>query len=205
MPPEVCYFMFVPGAHSTQPESFHVGGHQDPQQVVAFILIVVNQLTIEYLTSSPHPPKSKTCSPSILLLALPLRPCLIQPPAMRYTSFDDDTPYSHMQKGLPPISVDIPIATSPIDTRGPPSSATAPHSLISPGLVSPSQAAYASSPSQLAPTPSTPLHSLDTYSPYTHSAPISPYLTQHSPWLTSHPVRYSSICSAFVPLTSSRS
>ena len=119
--------------------------------------------------------------------------------------FDDDTPYFHMQKGLPPISVDIPIAASPIDTRGPPSSATAPHSLISPGLVSPSQAAHASSPSQLAPTPSTPLHPLDPYPPYTHTAPVSPHLTQHSPWLTSHPVRYSSIRSAFVPLTSSRS
>ena len=119
--------------------------------------------------------------------------------------FDDDTPYSHMQDGLPPISVDIPIVTSPMNTCGPPSSATTPHSLISPGLVSPSRVAYASSPSQLVTTPPTPVHSLDVYPPFTHSAPVSPYLTQHSPWLTSHTVRVSSIRSAFVPLTSPRS
>ena len=119
--------------------------------------------------------------------------------------YDDDTPFSHMQNGLPPISVEIPIATSQVNTRGPPSSVTTPHSLMSPGLVSPSQPAYLSSPSQPAGTPPTPGYSLDVYSPYTHSAPVSPYLTQHPPWHTSHPVCVSSIRSAFVPLTSSRS
>ena len=103
--------------------------------------------------------------------------------------YEDTAPFPH---GLPPISVEIPIATSSMNTRGPPSSATTLHTpgLISPGLVSPSQAAYASSPSQLAGTPPTPAQSLDVYSPYTHSDP--------------HHVRVLSILSALVPLTTPR-
>ena len=135
-----------------------------------------------------------------------ITPSAVSDPTLGYEVhvYDDDTPFSHMQNGLPPISVEIPVATSPLNTRGPPSSATTPHSLISPGLVSPSQQAYTSSPSQLAVSPPTPVHSLDVYPPFTHSAPISPYLTQYAPWLTSHPVRVSFIRSAFVPLTNSQ-
>ena len=54
-------FLTATGAHPTQPDSFHLGGRQDTQQVVLFIIIVVNQFTIEYLISSSHPPTSKTC------------------------------------------------------------------------------------------------------------------------------------------------
>lgn len=130
-------------------------------------------------------------------------------PAYEMHVYDDDMTFHHIPNGLPPISVEIPIATPSMNTRGPPSSVTTPHTpgLMSPGLVSPSQPAYASSPSQLAVTPPTPSHSLDVYSPgaFTHSAPVSPYLTQHPPWHTSHSVRVSSIRSAFVPLTSPRS
>ena len=105
------------------------------------------------------------------------------PPGYEFHIYEDTAPFPH---SLPPISVEIPVATSSMNTRGPPSSVTTPHT---PGLISPSQAAYASSPSQLAVTPPTPAQSLDVYSQYTHSAPVSPYLTQPPPWHTSHHVR----------------
>ena len=113
---------------------------------------------------------------------------------------DDDTHPHLVSNGLSPISVEIPTATSPMNTREPPSSSsiTTPHN---PSLVSPSRAAYASSPSQLAVTPPTPVQSLDVYTQYTHSAPVSPFLAQPPPWHTSHHVRVLSILSALVPLT----
>jgi hypothetical protein len=132
-----------------------------------------------------------------------ITPSMLSEPSPGYEVhvYDDNTPFSHVSNGLPPISLDIPVTNSSMNTRGPPS-VTTPHT---PGLVSPSQAAYASSPSQLAVTPPTTAHSLDVYPPFTHSAPVSPYLTQHSPWHTSHPVRVLSIHSTFVPLTNPRS
>ena len=119
---------------------------------------------------------------------------------------DDDThPHPHrVSNGLPPISVEIPTATSPMNTREPPSSSsiTTPHN---PSLVSPSQAAHASCPDQLTVTPASPAHSLDVHPPLTHSAPVSLFLTQHPLLDISHPVRVLSILSAFVPITSPRS
>ena len=89
-----------------------------------------------------------------------------------------------------------------MNTREPPSSITIPHN---PGLVSPSHAAHAPSPGHLIVTPATPAHSLDVHPRLTHSAPVSPYLSQHPLWDISHPVRVLSILSAFVRLTSPRS
>lgn len=150
----------------SKPESFNLGGRQDPQQFSSPSELE-DMLTFDTIT---------TITPSALSDPTP---------GYEVHVYDDD--FSHMGTGLPPISVEIPIATPQVNTRGPPSSVTTPHSLMSPGLVSPSQPAYLSSPSQPAGTPPTPGHSLDVYSPYTHSAPVSPYLTQHPPWHTSHP------------------
>jgi hypothetical protein len=169
--------LFLP----SKPESIQLGSRQDPHQF-ASPSELEDMLTFDTIT---------TITPSILSDPTP---------SYEVHVYDDNTPFSHASNGLPPISVDIPVANSPMNTRGPPS-ATTPHT---PGLVSPSQAAYASSPSQLAVTPPTPAHSLDVYAPYTHSAPVSPYLTQHSPWHTSHTVRVLSISSTFVPLTKPR-
>lgn len=88
-----------------------------------------------------------------------------------------------------PISVDIGLATSSGNHRGPSSSvSTTP---LTPGLVSPSHPGYASSPSLLTVTPPTPSHTLrpDAYHQFPTSAPVSPYLTQRSPWQTHNAVR----------------
>lgn len=165
------YYQQFPGDHTSilfmasKPDSFHLGGRQDTQQFVS-PSDLEDMLTFENITT--------------------ITPSELSDPTPGYEfHVYEDTAFPH---GLPPISVEIPVATSSMNTRGPPSSATTPHTpgLISPGLVSPSQAAYASSPSQLAVTPPTPAQSLDVYPQYTHSAPVSPYLTQPPPWHTSH-------------------
>ena len=70
----------------------------------------------------------------------------ITPPALsdltldyEFHVYEDTAPFPH---DLPPISIEIPIATSPMNTRGPPSPLTTPYA----GLVSLSQAADVSSP-----------------------------------------------------------
>jgi len=96
------------------------------------------------------------------------------------------------------ISDEIPIAPSPMNACGPPSSDTPPQP---PDLVSPSTAAYTSPPSQLAVTlPADGYHQL-TCDPWALAL-----LTQHSLWPVPRVrlVRVLSIRSAFVPLTSPR-
>ena len=95
--------------------------------------------------------------------------------------YSDDSPsFNHVSNSIHPHHLDINLATSSMNHRGPPSVTT-------PGLVSPSQQ-YSSSPSVLAVTPPTPLHPLDVF-PFPPSAPVSPYVPQHSPWHTSNLVR----------------
>jgi hypothetical protein len=104
-----------------------------------------------------------------------------------YVVYSDDTPPfpHHVSNGLhPPINVDIGLATS-MNSRGPASSSSA---SLTPGLISPSHPNYSSSPSVLAVTPPTPVQNLGGYSPFLSSTPVSPYVTQHSPWHTSNPV-----------------
>jgi hypothetical protein len=92
---------------------------------------------------------------------------------------DDDESFSHPQNSVPPI--DIAIATSSLNTRGPSSSDS-----TTPSLLSPSHPGYASSPSLMNVTPPTPAHSLgpvsDVYHTFPPSAPVSPYSSQRSPW-----------------------
>jgi hypothetical protein len=96
--------------------------------------------------------------------------------AISLSALSDPTPNS-----IHPHHLDINLATSSINHRGPPS-ATSP-----PGLVSPSQP-YSSSPSVLDLTPPTPLRTLDAFQ-FPSSAPPSPYVPQRSPWYTSNLVR----------------
>jgi hypothetical protein len=102
---------------------------------------------------------------------------------------DDDNSLNHMQNGVPSINVDTALATSNMNASSS-SVATTP---ITPGLVSPSHPGYASSPSLLTVTPPTPSHMLrpvsDVYTQFPSSAPVSPYLTQGSPWHISNAVR----------------
>jgi hypothetical protein len=153
----------------SKPESFQLGGSQDPQQY---------------------------CSPSDLdVLGFDtISPSALTDPTPSYLPvvYNDDTPpFHHMSNGLPPhINVDTSFATSSMNSRGPSSSGTAP---LTPGLISPSHPTYSSSPSVLALTPPTPLKNLvppvpDAYSPYLQSAPVSPYLNQSSSWHMSNPV-----------------
>ena len=112
-------------------------------------------------------------------------------------SGDDDIPFHREANFIPPINVESLVARPPTKPCKPSPSVTLP---LTPGLLSSSQLAYASSPSQQAVIP-TLADILDSvwghdYPPsFTHSAqaPVSPYLTQHSPWHTSHPVRVLSI------------
>ena len=102
---------------------------------------------------------------------------------------DDDESFSHPQNSVPPI--DIAIATSSLNPRGPSSSdSTTP---ITPSLLSPSHPGYASSPSLMNVTPPTPAHSLgpvsDVYHAFPPSAPVSPYSSQRSPWPIANTVR----------------
>ena len=118
---------------------------------------------------------------------------------------DDDDSFNHMPIGIPPINLDIGLATSSVNHRGPPSSvSTTP---MTPGLVSPSHPAYASSPrSLLTVTPPTPSCMLrpasDVYHSFPSSAPVSPYPSQHSPWHISNAVRILSFILPYVSLNS---
>jgi len=94
---------------------------------------------------------------------------------------DEDDPFNHPPNSVPPI--DIGLATSSLNPTGPSSSdSTTP---VTPFL-SPSQLGYASSPSLLNVSPATPAHALgpvtDAYHTFPSSAPVSPYLSQPSPW-----------------------
>jgi hypothetical protein len=99
-------------------------------------------------------------------------------------SDDDDLPH-YEPNFLPPINVEIPVARSTNPSKPSPS-ATPP---LAPGLLSSFRFPHASSLSQILDG----LRLDDDYPPFTCSAPVSPYLTQHSPCHTSHPVRVLSI------------
>ena len=102
---------------------------------------------------------------------------------------DDDDLFNHPPNSVPPN--DLAIATSNLNLPGPSSSdSTTP---VTPSLLSPSQLGYASSPSLLNASPSTPAHVLgsvtDIYHTFTSSAPVSPYPSQPSPWHMANAVR----------------
>ena len=101
---------------------------------------------------------------------------------------DEDDPFNHPPTSVPPI--DIAIATSSLNPTGPSSSdSTNP---ATPFLLSPSQPGYASSPSLLNVSPSTPAHVLGPVADVYHtfpSSPGSPYPSQPSPWHIAHAVR----------------
>lgn len=102
---------------------------------------------------------------------------------------DEESFSNHVPISIPPINVNIALATSNAHHPGPSSSvSTTPNT---PGLVSPSHAGYASSPSLLNVSPPTPSYNLrpDAYHPFPTSAPVSPYPSQRSPWHLSNAVR----------------
>jgi len=141
---------------SPKPDSFQLGGGQDTQQYP--------QHELEDIWP-------ETISPSVLS---DLPSYGVQIYNDEADSFNNHVPI------IPPI--DIALATSCGNSRGPSSSvSTTP---LTPGLVSPSHPGYASSPSLLTVTPPTPSHTLrpDAYHPFPTSAPVSPYLSQRSPW-----------------------
>jgi len=109
---------------------------------------------------------------------------------------DEDDPFNHPPNSVPPI--DIALATSNLNPTGPSSSDSA--TPVTPSLLSPSQLGYASSPSLLNVSPATPAHALgpvtDGYHTFPSSAPVSPYLSQPSPWHIANAVR---ILSFFLP------
>jgi hypothetical protein len=122
----------------------------------------------------------QTISPSDLSVSTPN--CIIYK--------DEDDPFNQPPSSVPPI--DIALATSSLNPSGPSSSdSTTP---VTPSLLSPTQLGYASSPSLLNVSPSTPAHALgpvtDVYHTFSSSsAPVSPYLSQPSPWHITNAVR----------------
>jgi hypothetical protein len=143
---------------SPKPDSLQLGGVQDTQQYP--------QHELEDIWP-------ETISPSVLSAL----------PSYGVQIYNDEESFSnHVPISISPINVNIALATSNANHPGPSSSvSTTPNT---PGLVSPSHAGYASSPSLLNVSPPTPSYNLrpDAYHPFPTSAPVSPYPSQRSPW-----------------------
>jgi hypothetical protein len=146
-----------------KPDSIQLGGGQDAQQY--------SQSPLEDMWNL------QTISPSDLTAPSPNSIQIYK---------DEDVPFNHPANSVPPI--DIALATSRLNPAGPSSSdSTTP---VTPLLLSPSQVGYASSPSLLNVSPSTPAHALgpmtEVYHTFPTSAPVSPYPShspsQLSPW-----------------------
>ena len=191
----VYLFLTLTGAsaHPTQPISFQPMNRQDTLlQALVSILLACICIDLQRMLHQPIP------SPE---LEGELKDVSTSSDGIS-ASGDDDIPFHREPNFIPPINVETPVARSPTNPCKPSPSVTPP---LTPGHLSSSQLAYASSPSQLAVSPPTLADfldglRLDDYPPsFTHSAPVSPYLTQRPPRHTSHPLRVLSIRSHLSP------